>query len=332
MAITGARTKRGLGAVHGAAILSCVLLLAAGRAHAGSFFSGPLLRLNESDTGGRPVIVVPPKLGGTVVDKIWNGDPFGFVTTVKAPPKASPPSQAPERLDAAQLQGALSKLQVRHGDDRKPEPVFVGNELKTLTPQLGKALKVLQPGQDVVFAVTGRTHPNNAFEELRVVTGRMFFNNGDLNVIFGLMHGEFQGEFRATGMLKAFNPGYRDRRESSGWELVPQGNVKVASSQRSDWVVLSPAAWNIRQPATRLAMPGSVPAPSSSGQAAQNGSSAPRLAPQGENAAPMQPVPPAQAYYERFKRRLEALQKLRKAGVITEKEYQEKRKQILNQL
>lgn len=322
MANTDARTRRGLGAVYGVAILSCVLLLVAGQAQAGSFFGGPLLRLNESDTGGRPVIVVPPKLGGAVIDKIWQGDPFGFVTTVKAPPKVSPPSQAPEKLDVAQLSGALSKLQVRRGDDRKAGPVFVGNELKVLAPQLAKALKVLQAGQDVVFAVTGRTNPQNAFEELRVVTGRMFFSNGDLNVIFGLMHGEFQGEFRATGMLKAFNPGYRSRRESTGWALVPQGDVKLASSQRSDWAVLSPAAWNVPQPATRMAAPTSPPAPvpatPSPGQASQN-------------AAPMRPIPPAQAYFEQFKRRLEALEKLRKAGVITEQEYKEKRKEILSQ-
>jgi cytochrome c-type biogenesis protein CcmH/NrfG len=78
------------------------------------------------------------------------------------------------------------------------------------------------------------------------------------------------------------------------------------------------------------ATPAGASAPAVTGTAPGSGSAATAPAPPAAAAAPR--APDADALFQSVSERLKALQRLRDGGLITEQEFQEKRREILRQL
>ena len=251
---------------------------------------------------------------------------FGFVRIETREPGAELNSH-PVRIEPAGLRAMLTEVQ---WSGAKPEQLFSTKELDQLVPPLSSALAHVTPEQEVSFAVSDQHSFMGPLASRVVTTGRVFRRDQALEIIFGLVRKDFESQFRGSGYLIAFEPGQRAK------VVDPESRVALAAStgaqRRADWVALSLAA-----PAP-LAAPAAAPA-AASGAAnpsttSPNASATPNIP---ATAATPAPTPPAAArdadsIAKSIGERLKALQKLRDSGLISEAEYQERRRAILAEI
>jgi hypothetical protein len=184
-------------------------------------------------------------------------------------------------------------------------------------------------------------------------------------VIFGAIQGEFEDTLRATGILRGFTPGSRNGPVTfTNRKVQPVEGAQYASAERIDWLQMAPYAWSdkpvkslqemapVGVPVAPIANDPSAQPPSSDPSASTVTSSAkatPQVAPDISTSTSSPAPAPAtesaaaaaasatvsndeEVYYQQFEKRLKALSKLRDHDVITEKEYQERRRAILEEL
>jgi Short C-terminal domain len=292
---------------------ACLMLSACGGSLFRSSSSSPATQtLWGGDAGGRAAVTSDEDAKKVV--SFVSQTRFGYVRIERAEDEAAPNDHS-ATLAATQLSALLGTLKVQKGNDT--EPIFTEEELKQISGPLATALSKAGPREDVTFAVSGKRGPLTLFEKRTVTAGRVFYKNRQLNVIFGEIHGEFEDQFLATGWLRPFVTGSRAAKRGGNWAVVPVDGVQYASANRSDWIWLAEASM---PPAVER--PTGAPAPTAAPAA---GSSA--------TPAPARPAPPAHsdAYYQDIEKRLTLLKGLREKGLITEEEYNEKRKAILKE-
>lgn len=196
----------------------------------------------------------------------------------------------PRELSVEWLAKALAGLRLANGNQQ----LFDADAAVRLAQGLAKALSKAGPQQDAGFLVTSR--PGGGVLATRLGnSGRAFVDARGLNLIVAEAQVEFVGKYRATRMERPFDFG--SRAKASSVSLVTDKLVK----ERHDWVVI----------------------PLSASVAEERGMSAP---------APLQPAAPVERneqYYQAQEARLKALKRLREQDLIDEKEYQEKRREIL---
>jgi hypothetical protein len=267
---------------------------------------------------------------------IWDDAEYGYVRIERAEGGAQ--NEHPVTLTPDQIRNFLGTLEVRSGSNDKLRPVFTEEELNDIAGPLSMALAQAQPSQDITFASTGtpgRLGRINVFTPRYVTTGRVFYADGRLNIIFGLIQGEFEGQLRATGVLRPFTPGSRDKRLTADATVQPPVEMQYASAKRGDWIQVAPAAL----PATAVAAT-AVAATSTQTGATTGTSQSSRVQPAASVAAPAAAVQPVagsateskDSQYQRFEARLTTLRKLRDSNLISEHEYQAKRRAILDEL
>jgi hypothetical protein len=261
-----------------------------------------------------------------VVETVYQAR-FAFVRIEQSEPGAGP-NQHPFVIEPARLRALLEH--VRTG---KSERLLADADLDEIVPPLATALAKAGAQQDVSFAVSGRHGYFGPLAAREVTTARVFRRDDRLNVIFGLVRTNFESQFRATGYLMPFEPGQRAKQVDPSAKIAV--DASAGSTRRPDWIVLSPEAIRTAQPAPNVpsaaaptqpaAVPPAVAPPAGAAPAAgAAAAAAPAASP---------PAPPnADAIYRDASERLKALQKLRDTGVITEDEYREKRRQILDKL
>ena len=135
------------------------------------------------------------------------------------------------------------------GDPQEGAPVFADRELEVLSDALSRGLAKVGPREEIVFITTGNY--NRAFggilKERTVNTGRVFFVNGKLNIIFGEIRGKFS-EARGAGSMVAYPavnpvPGSRQSSVKHEWEIVLEPGISLYEKDRltrSDWVLIDP--------------------------------------------------------------------------------------------
>lgn len=263
---------------------------------------------------GRAERFVPDSSADRVVSTVY-ADTHEYVRIERAEPGAAP-SLHPAVISSEQLRAALSPLRNAAKDD----PLFNDDELKTLVPALAKALATAQPNQDVAFAVTGRHGGFGPLVPRTVTTGRVFRTADGLQLITGMAWAQFEGQFRATGIRIAFEPGRRAAPVDSSVRIdAPNGR-----SVRADWVSLL-----VAPPAPAAApVPSAAPAPGAAAPAA-----VPAPVPAAPGAAAPAPQRPRDAgFFEEQEQRLRTLKRLHDNGLITDEEYRQKRYEVLQQL
>jgi hypothetical protein len=273
---------------------------------------GGTLAQAQPTSGGRAQTIGRDSTVERVVRIVYQGQ-FSFVRIERAEPNAAP-SQHPMVVTDGVLRAALAPLRNARVKD---EPLFNDEELAEIVPPLVRALGEVKPDQDVAFAVAGRHSGWVALVPRSVTTGRLFRSADGLQLIVGLVQEPFESQFLATGYLRPFESGRR---------AAPfDKNVAIASAtgvaRRSDWVTVALAA---EPPAPAVA---ATPAPAQASAAAVPATAA---APPAAAAAPSTPRDPA--FLEEQERRLATLKRLRERGLITEEEYQQKRREVLSQL
>lgn len=268
---------------------------------------------------GRALTIGKDSAADRVVKVVYQGK-YSYVRIENREPGAAE-NQHPVSVTPEVMRATLNQIMLK---GRKPEPLLDDDELGEIAAPLAQALAQATPAQDVSFAVAGSHAGFGPLALKTVTTGRVFQQGGQLNIIFGLVRNEFEGQLRGTGYLIPFEPGQRAKVLSRGVEL----GAGPAIVQRADWfkfdqLAAAPAAAAASTPAAAapMAKPAAQPA------AVTGAAAAPAAAP----VAPASPpaATPADQMYSRTAERLKALQRLKDDGLISEKEFQEKRKAIL---
>jgi hypothetical protein len=320
--------------------------------------------INTLGTGGRPAIVIGDD--APVVATLWDGAEYGYVRIEKAEQSAQAANDHPIAFTPQQIRTAFSELQIQRGD-KDPKALFTEQGLDDIAEPIATALAQAQPDQDVTFAVTGKQGQGvlNLIGDRLVTSGRLFYQDGQLNVIFGAVQAEFEDTLRATGILRNFIPGSRNGPITpTRLKVQPVEGVQYASAGRVDWLQLAPYAWSEKPAKSPQDMaPVGVPVapvtnlPTESPSDPSGSTNPPppaktttaSVAPEVAPINPSSPMPVAtpksaaaattsttvrsdEAYYQHFEKRLKTLSKLRDRDVITEKEYQERRRAILGEL
>lgn len=254
------------------------------------------------------------------------------------------PNQHPVKFSAEQIRHLLSALAVQR--DTKNYSVFVESELQLLSEPIAKALAQARPEDDVSFVIVGM-HPGVLTNENRVTTGRIFFQQQQLHVIFGLLHEEINE--KQDRRLYPFTMASRTNNLSNGkWKMLTGAGQ---NSSRSDWISLSPKTVLTQVVSTLLLKPEQV-----AQETAQVRQETSRLNTEQrqlqENTQRLQQevselkqtvshlkqppivqaVPEVSPQVGNVEQRLRTLQQLRQQNLITEQEYQQKRRKILEAL
>jgi hypothetical protein len=212
------------------------------------------------------------------------------------------PNQHPAKLSPDTLRDQLARVRFIDATGGRV-PLFANDELAELLPTLSQAFERAGPADDVLLLSSARRE-SGILGSPMAVTARLFVQVGNLQFIAHDARFEFYNAYRGTGAPPRFVFGSRSA----------AGNVKLeaadATNRRADW--LSIAATVAAAPA---ATPAAAPAPAPTAQPAQ--------APTPAKAADRS---------DDLERRLETLKRLREKNLITEDEYQQKRKELLQQL
>ena len=213
----------------------------------------------------------------------------------------------PAEIVPDRLTSILASITVREAGSSKPEQLFTDQSLEMLVPHLAQGFQQAAPGEDVTFAIIGLHKSLFGFAKSpKVTTGRVFFKNGRLNVILGLVRNDVNE--REDRRLSPYTPGSRQKASQGEWTLLPQPGQNGFSLTRKDWVTFSDT-W---QPSVAQ-----TPVAEQKTPAMQT--------------APVQPEKPV-ADIRSPADRLTTLNELKNKGLISEEEYRVKRLEILNGL
>lgn len=257
--------------------------------------------------GGRPLVVQHTAADERVVAYVWQQE--GQYVRIESAEPGAETHQQPVTLSAKQMQEALRQIRF---DKAEAAPALTEEAIDRIAAPLAEALGRAKPDQEVTFAVTYRPRGFGILMGRRVTTGRMFRNDGGLQLIVGLLQASYEDEMLATGQRIAFTPGSRQHRIQQGWSLGTDRLVTRPVAGRDDWVRIDPRVWSASpvtaSPATERA---TRPTP--------------------QHTAQPEPATPTNKY-KQLEERLETLKRLRDKGLITEKAYEEKSRQILDEL
>jgi hypothetical protein len=227
-----------------------------------------------------------------------------------------PPNEQPVALDSDQIRLALSTLEIMLPKQDKSLPVFTKAELDTLARYLSQGLAAAGSDEDVIFAVIDDYRALLGLaKEPKYTSGRVFYREGKLNIIFGKIMEDYKGYglyAPEDRRLKPLAPGSRFVPSEHVWTLLDQPDQTFYATNegaRTDWVVLDLASMEARMILGEKA-------------AAQAGTG-------GSGSGQVQPKFKTEKTVEE---RLSILNDLKSKKLITEEEYQKKRSEILKDL
>jgi hypothetical protein len=235
------------------------------------------------------------------------------VQVVPAEPGAAP-NQHPMRLGADLLRWQFAGIRTTIGG--KTVNLFGNDEINEIAEPLAQAFALAGPGDDVLLISSSRRGAS-FLTDVTAVTARLFVQDGGLQFVVRDTRLEFVKEYISSRNAPKFS--YGSRALASKATISHSG----ATSRRADWLALgltlpgaAPAAATVAQPAPATAVPPASPALG--------------VTPTAPAAAPAAVAPePLQTELEH---RLATLKRLRDRGLISEEEFQEKRKEVLKQL
>jgi hypothetical protein len=234
---------------------------------------------------------------------------------------AAPPNDHPAQLASEAVSNALAALRIRIVDEdtaaEAQRSVFTAEELRNLAPRIASGLAKAGPQQDVTFSTIG-SHPRAAgglVKDPGVNTGRVFYDDGKINVIFG----ELQSGYRKRNVYgqrtEDFVPrqqGSRTKPAENEWALAARPGIELHSNAgglRNDWVEIDGAAVVAGAAAASQAPAAAMPPAAASGEG-----------------------PAATKPGVDLEQRLKTLKDLRDKKLISEEAYRAKMQELLSEL
>jgi hypothetical protein len=276
---------------------SAFLVACALPAHAGLF---------DSWFGNKASTPTPAKVDPA--QRLWRIGEFTTVQLVPREPGAAE-NQHPARVAVDALRWQLGGVRVIVNG--ASVALFAGDEINDITEPLAQAFAAAGPGDDVALLSTSRrgasflTTPTG-------VTARLFVQDGALQLIVRDARLEFVKDYINSRAPLTFTYGSRS---TPGGATLSQS---AATVKRPDWLALP------------LTLPGAAPVASASPAVVPAGVAAAVASPAAVAATPA-PAAVPQGPMSEVEYRLQTLKRLRDRGLISEEEFQEKRREVLKQ-
>jgi hypothetical protein len=225
------------------------------------------------------------------------------------------PNRHPVSLSTGELREALASLTVQLPDTPKPVAVFGDSELDVLSEQLHVGLQQAGTDQDLVFAILGEMPLLKSFASVDVVTtGRVFYRENGLNLIFGMVRELVKERDRR---LQPFLPGSRLHESALPGPVSATADSLVHPANRPDWVVLPLGSeGKVQKPTPPAAKPDAA--------APESGKAVRPAEPKNDNVS--------NGHWKGIEERLRFLGELKAKGLITDEEYRAKKESILKEL
>ncbi len=137
---------------------------------------------------------------------VWQGGQQ-YVKLVKREAGASEANMHPIQVSVEHLRVVLSNLYfIEKGgifnDDETRIPVFVKSEISVLGSALARGLERATADEDIIFVVIAK-HAATFGKERAVITGRVFYKDNELNIIFGEIHDPMNATKKAKAAAMA---------------------------------------------------------------------------------------------------------------------------------
>lgn len=158
-------------------------------------------------------------------------------------------NQHPAAVTAEEMRTILESILVpeRRFISKQLNPVFSPGEVQVLSVALSQGLALAQPNQDITFVTIG-SHQGTFAKVRKANTGRVFFKNDKLHIIFGMLHHEVRDQDRQTGAQvdRRLNPfvvgSRRFETKLSSTVALEEGQAfyldPESGEEREDWLVL----------------------------------------------------------------------------------------------
>jgi hypothetical protein len=241
-------------------------------------------------------------------------------TAIRLVPRESgaAPNQHPAQVDPEVLRQQLAQLRFDVGSGT--QTLFAADEVGELAGPLAEALSNAGPEDDLLLLSSSR-RGGGLFSQPLAVTARLFIQEGQLQLLVNDARYEFFNEYKGSGRPPQFTFGSRAKAGTASLRSA------AGSSQRPDWVALPLAAAAAPAATARpMPAPAAAPAPAAGARIATPAAPASPAA-----AAPaLRPRDPG--FADEVEQRLLTLKRLRERGLISEEEYQQKRRDILQSL
>lgn len=289
-------------------LAACALALVTASALAAQSAKGPMDFLFT--TGA-----VPASEGSRNQPRAWKVAEFSALRLVPRETGAAPNAQ-PLQANGDALRSALATVQIPSSGDRT-QALFAASELAELVPALVSALAAAGPDDDIVLFSTSR-RDDGVLSSPMSASARLFVQGGALQLIVRETRADVYGPFRAARVVPAF--GFGSRNADSGARL----RSSSATSRRGDWLAFDLRSAQGAAPPTLATTPAPIVAPAAAPAPAPATAAAPATAPATATRGP--------AFFEEQEQRLRNLKRLREQGLISEAEYEEKRREILKTL
>ncbi len=150
------------------------------------------------------------------------------------------PNDHVSEISVDRMRNALASIEILPTGKDKPIPMFNEDELKILGEYIPVGLALSGPEDDVTFAIIGHYAEALGFLKKReVTTGRVFYKDGQINIIFGDIHRELKETMGVPEdrRLNPFLPGSRARIVGiQEGVLVPKEGGEIFAGIRNDWI------------------------------------------------------------------------------------------------
>ena len=236
-------------------------------------------------------------------------------------------------ISVDRLRAAFESMDFRLPGRDKSIALFNEDELRILSEYIAEGLALAGPDEDVTFVIIGNYVEALGILKKRMVTGgRVFFQDGQINIIFGDIHRVFTETMgrpedrRIKPLMVGSRSGTVGEHEGT---LLPKQGGEIFAKMREDWVMFPIRAPETSPPPQETATPApgtkeAAPAPGQDSGAPAQAIRTSAPAGYGEKPAP--------AVKKSVEERLMILNELRNKKLINEEEYRVKRLDILNDL
>ncbi len=250
----------------------------------------------------------PEKAASSADRRIWRIGEFTAIQRAEREAGASA-NQQPVVIAPESLRLLLAPARLLNGQANVP--LFHPEELNDLIEPLSEALAAAGTGDDLLLLSTHR-RGEGILRTPTGLTARLFVQGDALNLIVHEARRDFVNAYIGSRIPPTFTFGSRDK---PGLVTLAYPGATV---KRADWLVIplqrAAAPVATPAPAPAVVLPPTAPAPV---QTAPAPAPAPRAAP---------------ASADEIEQRLLTLKRLRERGLISEEEYQQKRREILQAL
>lgn len=248
----------------------------------------------------------------------WVIRDFSTIRLVPREP-GSQANQHPAEVSPDALRQQLTRLRFTVGTSS--QPLFTSDEVGELVEPLVQALGNAGSDDDVLLLSSARRGDAVLYRPV-AVTARLFVQGGSLQFIVNDARYEFYNNYIGSRRQPEFTYGSRAR---TGNAVL---RSESATAVRADWLAI---------PLTAGVAPAAATAPTAAATTAIQPPTAAPIAPAVAPAPIAAPVAPAlrprdPGFAEEVEQRLTTLKRLRDRGLISEEEYQQKRREVLQLL